>query len=79
MPRGKVVPINRFDHLVDAKAIAAIYDRTPQWVNGLARKGVIRWHGVRSGVKICRRFDPHEVREDLLHGVGKREVSGAGA
>jgi hypothetical protein len=76
MPRAKVYSIDKQEHLVDAKTIAALYGRTPQWVNRLARLGLIRWHGVRSGARVCRRFDPNEVRHDLSH---DREVSHASA
>ena len=75
MTRAKVVPIDAKTY-VDAKAIAAIYKRTPQWVNKLARAGKIRWHGVMSGVRNCRLYDPEEVREDLAH---EREVPLASA
>jgi hypothetical protein len=68
MPSAKIFSIDRQDY-VNARAIATIYGRTPQWVNKLAREGVIRWHGVRSGARICRLYDPAEVRQDLSHDV----------
>ena len=74
MSRAKVVEITA--KYVDAKTIAAVYKRTPQWVNRMARTGKIRWHGALTGNRTCRLYDPREVHEDLSH---DREVSHASA
>lgn len=75
----KVVSINKWQNLVDANTIAAMFGRTAHWVNTLAREGRIRWYGQKNGVKVYRRFDPEEVRQDLLHSVEKPEVPRASA
>jgi hypothetical protein len=56
-------------NLVDAKAMGALIGFTAHYVNRMAAKGRISWHGVRNGAKVYRRYDPTEVLAELKHGV----------
>jgi hypothetical protein len=53
------------DRLVDARTVAEYFGFSVQYINRLARGGVIPYHGLRNGVGIHRRFDLAAVRAAL--------------
>jgi hypothetical protein len=69
MAKNKVVLQGGQPNLVDAEAIGIQTGYTPRYINRLADDGVIPWHGVRSGARAYRRYNPEDVLAALAHPV----------
>jgi hypothetical protein len=68
---GKVKGPIRFGSkmLYDAQGVAEYFGWSANYVNQLAAKGKIPWHGIEGGMRVYRRFDLEEVKVALAHGV----------
>jgi hypothetical protein len=78
MPKSKASNVIQIglQNLVDAKTMGSVAGFTEQYINRMAAKGKISWHGVRNGVKVYRRYDPLQVLHELKHGVEASDTTG---